>query len=277
MAFAVTAESDYQNVRIDYDTPPEAGLLTFSRVGPSGVSANVRGWSGAAAAAGVTITARDYEAPIGVPLVYTVDCQTGAGAELDTQTATVTVPSAGCSDTWLNDLARVGNTIRVVIEQIPELDYVVPTSVHEVITRRAPIVTSDIAHTPSLEINVLTDSDDQRARARALLGNGVPILLRTPPEVGIGNMYLAVTDIKEQRIVTAGTVPDRRFIIDCRQVTRPDPNLYAPLSTVLYEDVRAAYGTYQELRADRATYDALLYGWGGVEASDIIPWPPADV
>ena len=46
---------------------------------------------------------------------------------------------------------------------------------------------------------------------------------------------------------------------------------------MLYQNVRASYATYQELRADRATYDAVLYGWAGVTASDIIPWPPSDV
>lgn len=275
--FTAQVEAGYQNVLLEYDTPASAGAVTFSRTGPSGVSATVRGWAGAPVSANVQVAARDYEAPIGVPLVYTVDCRDGAGAELDTQSTTITIPSGGCSDTWLNDLARVGNTLRVVLEQIPELDYLTPTSVHEVITRRSPIVTSDIAHTPSLEVSILTASDDERERARALLGNGVPVLLRTPQEVGVGNMYLSVLDFKEQRIVTAGTVPDRRFVINARQVARPDPDLFAPMTSVLYQNVRASYANYQELRADRASYDALLYGWEGVAASDIVPWPPDDV
>jgi hypothetical protein len=275
--FTAQVEPQYQNVRLDYETPDAAATVTFTRAGPSGVAATVRGWAGTPVTPEVQVTARDYEAPIGVPITYTVDCRDGNGAELDTQTLTITIPSGGCSDTWLNDLARVGNTLNVVLEQIPELDYPVPNSVHEVITRRAPIVTSDIAHTPSLEVSILTESDDERQRARALLGNGVPVLLRTPPEDGIGNMYLSVLEFKEQRIVSLGTVTDRRFVISCRQVSRPDPDLYAPLTAVLYQDVRAAYATYQELRADRATYDALLYGWTGVAPSDIVPWPPNDV
>jgi len=275
--FTAAVEPGYQNVALTYDTPVSAGAVTFSRTGPSGVAATVRGWAAAPVSPNLRVVARDYEAPIGVPLTYTVVCVDGNGAQLDEQTTAITIPSAGCSDTWLNDLARVGNTIKVTLEQVPELDYQVPTSVHEVITRRSPIVTSDVAHTPALEVSVLTDSDDQRHRARALLGNGVPVLLRTPPEDGIGNMYLSVLEFKEQRIVTSGTVPDRRFVISGRQVARPDPDLYAPLSAVLYENVRAGYSTYQELRADRATYDALLYGWTGLEPSDIVPWPPDDV
>jgi hypothetical protein len=275
--FTAAVEPGYQNVLLTYDTPVSAATVTFSRTGPSGVAAIVRGWSAAPVTPSTHVAARDWEAPIGVPLTYTVVCLDGNGAQLDTQTVDVTVPSGGCSDTWLNDLARVGNTLKVTLEQIPELAYDVPASVHEVITRRSPIVTSDVAHTPALEVSILTASDDERERARALLGNGVPVLLRTPPEDGIGNMYLSVLEFTEQRIVTRGTIPDRRFVVSARHVSRPDPNLFAPLTAVLYENVHASYATYQELFADRANYDAVLYGWAGVAPSDIVPWPPDDV
>ncbi|HEY3188822.1 MAG TPA: hypothetical protein VGJ70_15175, partial [Solirubrobacteraceae bacterium] len=152
-----------------------------------------------------------------------------------------------------------------------------PNTVHEVITRRSPIVTTDIAHTAELEVSFLTASDDERERARALLGNGVPVLLRTPPEDGIGNMYLAVLGFREQRIVAPATTTDRRFVVSARHVARPDPALFAPLAAVIYEDVRAAYATYLDLRTNRVTYDAMLYSYGGAEPSDIVPWPPDDV
>jgi hypothetical protein len=274
--FTVTAEPAYQNVRLDYIAPAATERVTFSRTGPSGVAAVVRGYSQAPVGPGEVI-ARDYEAPIGVPLTYTVLAETAAGADLETLTATVTVPSQGCADTWLNDLARVGNTLAIVIEQLPELDYPVPVTTHDVITRRTPIVTSDVAHTAELELSFLTDSDDERMRARAMLGNGIPVLLRTPPEDGIGNMYLAVLGFREQRIVSSGTVPDRRFVVNARHVSRPDPTLFIPLAAVVYEDVRATYATYLELRTDRTSYESLLYDYTGDEPSDIVPWPPVDV
>jgi hypothetical protein len=275
--FTAVVEPAFQNVRLNYDTPAAAATLTFSRTGPSDVPAAVRSWSNAQVTPSVQIIARDWEPPIGVPLTYSVACFDSTGAQIDTQTITLTIASNGCSDTWLNDLARVNNTLRVTIEQIPELDYQVPASVHEVITRRTPIVTSDVAHTPALEASVLTVTDDDRERARDALGNGVPVLLRTPPELGVGNMYLAVLEFKEQRIVTQGTVPDRRFVITARQVERPDPELYAPIGGVMYQDVYDTFATYQALRDQRVSYDAVLYGWGGPEPSDVVPWPPNDV
>jgi hypothetical protein len=271
-----SVEPAYQNVRLDYLVPAGATAVTFTRTGPSGTPAVVRGWAAKVTAPG-EVLARDYEAPIGVPLTYTALTEDNTGADIDTQTVAITVPSGGCADTWLNDLARVGNTLHVTLESIPELTYPVPNTVHEIITRRAPIVTSDIAHTPELEVSFLTVTDDDRDRARAMLGNGIPVLLRTPPEDGVGNMYLAVLGFREQRLVALATTKDRRFVIAARHVARPDPTLFAPLAAVVYEDVRAAYATYAALRDDRATYDALLYSYGGSEPSDIVPWPPDDV
>jgi len=276
MALAATVEPEVKAVRLDYTAPALTATVTITRTGPSGTPASVRGWVDEPVVPGAVV-ARDFEAPIGVPLTYTATSENAAGSVIDTATATVTVASAGCEDTWLNDLARVGNTMLVTIESLPELEHPVPASVHEIITRRAPIVTSDIAHTPNFELSVLTGSLDERDQARAILGNGVPVLLRTPPEDGIGNLYFSVLGFREQRIVTAGTVPDRRFVVTGRQVQRPDPLLYAPIGVATYAHVKATFATYTALKAGRASYDAVLYDWAGSTPSDIVPWPPDDV
>ena len=276
MALTATVEPEVKSVRLDYTAPAGTVKVTITRKGPSGTPAAVRNWQNATAVPG-PIIARDFEAPIGVPLTYTAQALNAGGGAVNTATATVTVPSAGCSDTWLNDLARVNNTMLVAIESLPELQHPVPASVHEIITRRAPIVTSDIAHTPSFELSVLTESLDDRDQARSILGNGVPVLLRTPPEDGIGNLYFSVLGFNEQRIVTSGTVPGRRFVVSGRQVQRPDPGLYAPIGVAIYSHVKATFATYAALKAGRANYDAVLYDWVGSAPSDIVPWLPDDV
>jgi len=276
MALAATVEPEVKSVRLDYTAPALTVTVTITRSGPSGTPATVRNWLDAPAVPGAVI-ARDFEAPIGVALHYTATAENAAGAVIDTQTATVTVPSAGCSDTWLNDLARAANSMLVTIESLPDLDHPVPASVHEIITRRSPIVTSDIAHTPAFELSVLTDTLDDRDQCRAILGNGVPVLLRTPPQDGIGNLYFSVLGFHEQRIVADGTLPDRRFVVSGRQVQRPDPGLYAPIGVATYAHVKATFATYTALKAGRTNYDAVLYDWSGSTASDIVPWPPDDV
>ena len=275
MALTATPEPEVKAVRLAYIAPANTATITFSRTGPSQTTAAVRGWLDAAAAPG-DISARDFEVPIGVALTYTAQSKNSAGTVIDTQTTIITVASAGCSDTWLTDLARPTNTMRVDIEALAELAFPVPNSVHEIIARRAPIVSSDIAHTPEFEVSFLTQTLDDRDQAKAVLGNGIPVLLRTSPEDGIGNLYMAVLGYSEQRIVALGTVADRRFVVSARQVQRPDPALYSPAAPSTYATIKAAYATYADLKAARVNYDAVLYDYSS-GASDIVPWPPSDV
>jgi hypothetical protein len=276
MALTLTVEPEVRSVRIDYTAPASAASATITRTGPSGTPADVRGWENTPVVPGAVI-ARDFEAPIGVPLTYTATAYNASGAAIGTQTGTITIASQGCSDTWLNDLARAANTMRIPIESLPALEYPVPTTVHEIITRRSPIVTSDIAHLAAFELSFLTGTLDERDQARAILGNGVPVLLRTPPEDGIGNLYFSVLGYTEQRIVTLGTIPDRRFVVQGRQIDRPDPALYKQLGVATYQHVKDTFATYTALRDGRASYDAVLYDWSGSAPSDIVPWPPVDV
>jgi hypothetical protein len=275
MALTATLEPS-RSVRLDYTVPATGATLTLARTGPSGTPASVRSWDQVAVTAGAII-ARDFEAPIGVPITYIATTRNAAGTTIDTATAAITITASGCEDTWLNDLARTTNTMQVLLEALPELAYPVPADVHEIISRRGPIVTSDIAHTPAFELSFLTVTLADRDRARAALGNGIPVLLRTPPEDGVGNLYFSVTDFREQRIVTQGTVADRRFVVSGRQVERPDPGLYAPAGPAIYATIKAAFATYSALRAARPNYDAVLYNWAGSGPADIVPWPPVDV
>lgn len=276
MALVLSADELVRAVRVEYTVPAGGVRVTFTRRGPSGTPATVRGYDGTPANPGL-LNARDYEAPIGVPLRYTATTENASGSVIDTSTATITLDSHGCADTWLTDLARPINTQHTIIEALPELAHDTPTTVHDIIGRRTPVVTSDIARTPAFELSLLTETLEDRDSTRAVLGNGVTVLLRTPPEDGVGNLYFAVLGFSEQRIVANGTVADRRFVISGRQVDRPDPGLYVPSAPATYASVKAAYATYAALLAARATYDAVLYDWSGATPPDVVPWPPVDV
>jgi hypothetical protein len=276
MALVLSVESDAKNVRIDFPVPAGANRLTLSRAGPSGASATVRSWAAATVVPGAVI-ARDFEAPIGVALTYTADTWNEPGGAHTLETATITIPSTGCGDTWLTDLVRAANTQQIVIETMAELGYDVPATTHWILDRRPPIVSSDVAHTPSFELDFLTADEQEREFARSTLGNGVPVLLRTPPEDGIGNLYFSVLGFREQRLVTLGTQPARRFVVSGVQVERPDPALFGPLAPSTYQHAKDTFATYADMKAGRVSYDAVLYDWTGAEAQDVVPWPPTDV
>lgn len=276
MALTLTVEPNVESVRIDVTVPAGKDRLNVWRIGPSSARADVRGFVEATVVPGPVVV-RDFEAPIGVPLTYTAETWAAPAGAHTTETATITIPADGCDDTWLTDLARAGNTQRVLIESLAELAYAVPSVIHSIIGRRTPIVSGDVAHTPTFELVVLTESDEDRLQARGTLGNGVPVLLRTPPDQGIGNLYFACTGFAEQRVVGQGTVADRRFVIEGVQVDRPDPSLYTPLAPTTWAYVEATFPTWADVEEDRASWDALAYDWAGSAPSDVVPWPPSDV
>jgi hypothetical protein len=150
--------------------------------------------------------------------------------------------------------------------------------VHWVLNRRSPIIAGDLAHTPSFELTFVVADEDGRDRARASLGNGVPVLLRTPPEQGVGNLYFAVPSWHEQRVSRLSLHADRRFVVSAVQVERPDPALYVPIPPNTYARLLEQHDDYAAVADAYATYDALLYDYdAAVGPIDVQPWPPRDV
>jgi hypothetical protein len=276
LALAVTLDPVKLAAKLDVSGfAAPMSTLTLSRVSPSGSSANVRGAVGVTVS-GSTYTARDYEIPLGLTVTYTATAYTAGGAVSATATATFTIPYADC-EAWLCDLARPTNSVKLELESLRELDYLVPSGVHRVLDRRSPVVVALPAWTPAAELIVLTETLDERDQVRNLLGTGYPFLVRTAPELGIGNAYFALTEFVEERFLQLGTAPERRFRVACVQIERPSPSIYAPIPPNIYSAVKATYATYTALKAANATYDVLAYTYPAGVLNPIKPWLPDDV
>lgn len=277
VVLAATLEPDRLSVRLNVGgIPAAATTYTISRTSPSGSSTGVRGAVGAPVT-GTTAIARDYEVPFDVPVVYTVTVYQDTTVVGTATAAAFTVASHGC-DAWLVDLARPTNSLPVTIESMDALDFAVASGVHRVLNRRAPVMTSLPAWTPSTELSVLTDTLDERDQVRALYGTGFPFLLRTDPDQGIGNMYLGLTDFVEERFLPLGDAPQRRFRAACVQVERPDPGLFVPTPPNTYANVKASYATYADMKAAVGTYDQLAYTFpANPDAEPSPPWLPDDI
>lgn len=278
MAVALTAALELERLDVLLTVtgvPAGADTFTVTRRAASGGTGAVRGASGAPVVIPTT-TIRDFEAPLDVALTYTVTVYDGA-AVVGTATATATVAWGEC-EAWLCDLARPTNSLPLTIESLAELDYQTPTGVHRVLGRRAPVLTSLPAWTPSGELIVLTDTLEERDDVRAILGTGYPVLVRTTPELGIGNAYFGVLEFVEERFLAPGRAPERRFRASVVQVDRPDPAVYVPTPPNTYANVKATYATYAAVKAAVPTYDRLAYTYpAGPDASPVPPWPPTDV
>lgn len=275
VALTATAEPERDAVKLDVSgIPAGADTLTIERHSPSGNAAGVRG-AVDRAVSGTTFSIRDYELPLGLSVHYVVTVYDGATV-VGTASADFLIPYSEC-DAWLVDLARPTNSLQVTIESLTELAYSVPSGIHRVLDRRAPVVTALAGWTPSAELIVLTDDLEQRDKARYLFGSGYPFLLRTSPEQGVGNIYFALSEFVEERFLTLGTAAERRFRVACVQVERPDPGIYVPLAPNIYSNVKTTYASYTALKAGVASYDALAYSYPAGVTNPLPPWPPDDI
>lgn len=270
----ITASLDAAKLAAKLDVtaiPAGTTTITITRTSPSGNTAGVRG-AVARTIAATTFTIRDYEIPLGTSVTYKVTVTPGSA----TATTTFAITYTSC-EAWLVDLARPTNSQAVTIESLQALAFPVPAGIHRVLNRRAPVVTSLPAYTPAAELSVLTETLQERDAVRYTLGSGYPFLLRTAPEQGIGNLYLAPTEFVEERIAALGTLPARRFRAGCVQIQRPDPAIYVPIAPNTYANVKATYATYSALRAGVASYDALAYTYPPGQLNPTPPWLPDDV
>lgn len=276
-AFTLSEDAS-RSVKIVVTIPAGATRLWLERYSPSGAQAWVRGAQDLTVSPSTVLTIFDYEVPIGVALQYN-SWAGNAGGEISATPVThsITLASAGCSDTWLTNLTTPNNTVQLPIEYLEQLLYTIPTGVHKVIGRRAPIVASDLAGTPAFDVALLTATDLEREQVRATLGEGVTVLLRTGPELDIGNLFFAVLGWAEQRIVRDGTVSDRRFVVQGQEVERPDAKLFVPPTLMRsYLAVHSENADYAEAKAAYATYDAMRTTYGGDAGYTVEPWPPDD-
>ena len=272
---SLASEPERAAVRVTVNVPAGATSLALWRVGPSGVVAYVRGWKSGQASGGSMLIVRDYEAALDVPLSYYASASNAEGTGATSAVKTIQIPSNG--DDWLCDLSRPANSRPVVVEALELLQHEAPHGVHRVLTRRDPVVVSDVAWTWTSELRFVTLTDEDREGAHSALGNGVPVLLKSPPERGVGNAYLSVPTWSEGRISRIATAVERRFVCAVVQVQRPDPALYVPTPPMSYAELKAKFATYATLKAQRSTYDDAVYDYSVADPESPIDWLPDDV
>lgn len=252
--------------------------VALQRTSPSGNTVTVRGAADLPTDGNPSVVIRDWEAPLNVALHYVATLYDAGDNVVGTAEGDYTLTWTDCK-AWLVDMARPTNSLALVIESFTPLDFEVPAGVHRVLDRRAPVLVTLPAWTPDAELVLLTDTLPERDALRNLLGSGYPVLLRTTPEQGVGNMYLGVTDFKEERFLTLGTRAQRRFAVEVVQVERPSAFVFSPAPPMTYQVVSETWATYADLLLAVGTYDALAYTFPdmGEGSSPLVPWLPADV
>jgi hypothetical protein len=274
---AVTVDWEREAARLELGVPADATSLNVWRVSPSGAVAGVRGAYPAAVTGGATLVLRDYEVPLNTPVSYYATAANTEGTGPEMGPVAFTVATQDECKGWIVDTVRPSNSGQHTIVSLDTLEYPITAGVHRVLERRDPVISTSLAGTPNLELVVLAETLLEADHITLTVGNGLPILLRTVPEWGIGNMWLYPVAWTTGRLSSEGVDPKRIFTLGCVQIERPDPALYAPMPPTPYAAVTATYATYAALLAARPTYDAVLYDYAIGEAPPVLPFPPVDV
>jgi hypothetical protein len=241
----------------------------------SGNLAYVRGYSDRPLSGQTTVLLYDWEVPLGVEVVYYAQSTVAGVSSAVGQAGPFTVED---DRDWLVDLARPTNSFPIYVEALPELAFEGSAGVHRVLNRRDPILTTSPLWTPSGTLSFVTHTRLERDRARAVLGAGVAFLLRTPPDEGVGNIYLGTTKLSEQRLSRLALHDDRRFVVEVVQVARPDPSVFTPVPPLTYAERKALYPLYSDATATGMSYQSLAYSGGVDTGVDPFPdWLPDDV
>jgi hypothetical protein len=197
----------------------------------------------------------DYEAPFDVEVSYRVTQVTPAGAE----TASVTTMLPSADQTWLKDPSFPSrNVLLREVTELPELTYVARSGVFAIIDRPKPVVVAAKRQAWTGTLAFTTGTDGERTRIYDLLQRGQVLLLATPYNYGLGNVYVYAGDATESRVGVV-TNPTRKWSLPLTVVDRPESLSLTPLS-IRWVDVKLAYPTWGDLAATGKTWNQLVEG-----------------
>jgi hypothetical protein len=206
-------------------------------------------------------TVFDMEAPLDEAVYYTATQAAPPGAETATSN-TVTVPSNGFSY-----LIHPGKpTLSCRLDHVQSLDVMgrkARVGLFNVLGRPTPVAVTDMRSTATGTLLATTWSANEAQTIRNVTADGSVLLLQTPAQADLGNLYIAVGDVSEARISSAYMLTERRFTIPFTVVDRPF-GLAVVAEGYRWLDVFTSYGDWETFYdAANTWYEVLSQPAGG--------------
>lgn len=200
-------------------------------------------------------TVFDLEAPLDVAVYYTATQVAPPGAETATSN-TITVASNG-----LSFLIHPGKpTLSCRLDHVQSVDVLsrkARLGVYDVISRPTPVVVTDMRSTAVGTLVTSTWTANEAQSIRNVIGDGAVLLLQTPAQANLGNLYIAAGDVSEQRVGSVYALSERRFTIPFTVVDRPF-GLAVAAEGYRWIDVFTAYGNWQTAYEAGNTWHEVL-------------------
>lgn len=226
----------------------------------------VRGASAVSIVAGATtFPTDDYEFPPDVLIYYRLRSYTSGAVLIQTLIVSIKVT---LSFIWLKFITAPYLNRRVTLTNWSPIARASRTGIFNVVSRREPVVVTDLHSTRKTTISLATASNDESLAVDLALSLGVPMLLQIPADgsCDLPTMYVAIGDYEYTR---ESVLSHRgKFSIPLTESAAP------PAS------VTGSPGSWQTVLSNYATWNALLIDpleptWAAVaqllgSASDII-------
>ncbi|MER7908312.1 hypothetical protein [Streptomyces sp. NPDC096068] len=239
-------------------------VISLWRVTPDGARTAVRGPGGLMVKTPIAddpIVLEDYEAPVGVPLWYEYETYV-AGATVPSSsgrsTGKVMIPAGDVNEAWLKDPGQPQRNLRVLVKQAPDWQRAVAQSELRVRRRRNSVIFSDVRGGLEGDLIVWTRSDEERAALHWVLDSGSVLLWQAAPGMGVDDMYVAVGQVTEGRVVPYARELWREWTLPLKQVDQPVTVGVAGSAGRTWQDVLTENNTWADVLARYATWEAVL-------------------
>lgn len=259
-AVAVAADGSY--VELTLRELPLDYLLTVNRVTADGSRTLVRGESGLIEQQVIVsdlMVIEDHEAPIGVPVYYSISIYNASGVLASTRTsAAVTVTLPDINEAWLKDPGNPQRAMKVLVQRAPDWSRPIEQAAFVVRGRRNKVVLSGTRQGLEGDLAIWTRTDEERTALHLLLDSGNVLLWQANPGMGVDDMYVNVAQIGEGRIGQLAQEVWRAWTLPLTQADMPTAVGVAGSGGRTWQDVIAEFDTCADLLPVYATCEDLL-------------------
>lgn len=238
-------------------------FITVYRVAVDGTRTLVRGTDGLLNNVAITadqLVVEDYEAPLGVPVYYTVAIYDSTGAYVGGRDTTpVTIGLGDGSYVWLKDPGEPQRNIRVMASRPPDWTRPIEQAINRVKDRRNPVIFSGKRGGLEGELQVMTQTDDERAGLHRLCDPGHFLLVQANPGYGVEDAYVSVGALPEGRAGGDATDPWRVWTLPMTQVDMPTTVGVAGSAGRTWQDILTENTTWADVQNRYATWEDVLF------------------
>lgn len=195
----------------------------------------------------------DHEAPMDAAVTYRATSPQAVGTT--TTSSAVTLASGG--RVWLTHPGKPSLFLKPLMAEVGKRTLPARRGAFKILGAQFPVITTDVRGGDVGEITFVTDGTwAQQNALRALLADGLTLLLRQPAAYGGEAFWVSVGDVGIEPTSRMATSLRRRFTVPYDRVDRPTGASQGPVG-LTYASMSAQWATYAPMTATTKTYTAL--------------------